>query len=993
MPNSIAYVAEAAAAWVMSAALDAGISGSTAILLAQTAYFVTSTALTVAGTAAITVATMPALPSPEAVQTPLKQTRPPVRQGYGRMRVSGPRALWASVPGWAVESNMLHEGRVDGFEQVYLNDQAVTVKSNHYVQSIGDAFAENLIGIWLRPGRSTEIPTPDLVAACGSLWTNAHRNDGIASLDMMVKSVRQQDLSRRYPNGEPLVSVVTRLSPVYDWRDSTQVLTNPATWKWSQNAILCWATWEWYGRYLERASEDNVTPNPQQLAAWAEEIAPALAYWTLAADICDETVMRKDGVSEARYSVALMTLAQDKEDTVRQTFMKACDGWTMRRSDGSRMVRVGQYINPTFEVTDSSLISLNWERGTDASAKVNLLEGAFLSPDNDYTAQPMDPWADEEAIQREGEIRDTFDLAMVPSHSQARRLLKREMYRRRAPRRGTITMDLSGLDVADLGHRWVRVVRSRGPMSMRNIVVEITGEGVVDFTKLSVTFPVRMSGANIDAWTPALEEGFKPNETNRTLPDVLPPPELLDAYASFQSDRAALIVVKVDNPHDDSRTYQLSIIDSTGAATDGPWQEGDVVTGGIELRAGPVGIGDYHVTVRANIAGRLTEWYGPPTAVSVTHAAAPYFPTAYADGTDINELKPAQPGADKTSENTSKDTAAVAGVPAGQVVANIAASADELIFQSVLNQAWRDYQDALNFDSSGESNQTKAINALYKATNALNMVNLIAALTSDGSAMALNSSLVMSDGTTNLATFLSLVKSVFGSDSVTVSQVMQALDAQSGRFALSVSSSNGAVTGIEGGVNGNRATLDFVSGVIRFISTAIGGVAKTPMIISGDKVIFTADVEVDGALLVAGSTNTLQIANNAVTDFLSLDVGFIGNLSTEKTIATLAINPKGGRVRIQWRANVGNPSSTEIALRLKVFRNGTNISGSLGTKLNSNFPTNYIDFVDDLAGYTSSVTYTLTAQTVTGTDIGDTGGSGINRDLNYLNFTVEVKKK
>ncbi len=661
MPHLIAVAATSAASAV----------ATEGTLLYSTAYFVTETALTLAATAALSAATAAKPTSAEVAMTALNQTRPVVRHGYGRMRLSGPAALYDTVPGYAVESRLLHEGRVGGFEQPYMDDTKVTIDGNHFVQSGGDPYATNLIQVFLSVGHPIETATAELVAICGDKWSVNDRNDGIARFDMICKAIKDADVSKRYPKGEPQFSVVTRMSLVYDWRDPAQHLNDPSTWLWSENAPLCHAHWEWYGRHLEKASDDGVAPNATQLAAWAEAIEPALDFWTAAVNIGSEERLKKDGSTEPFYRVALMTLSTDKPDAVRQTFLRAYDGWMARRSDGAWNVRAGRYVAPTFDVTDDMLKGLTWEVGTDDSALVNILSGGFLSPDNDFTTQPIDNWIDEEAVSAEGEVPDSFDLPQVPSHAQARYLLSREMKRRRAGRAGTLKLDMSGLRIADEAHRWVRVVRSTGPMSMRNVVLEIAGEGRADYSDLSVSYPVRISGPYIDEWTPALDEGFGPNATDRTIPDVLPPPEILDAYPVFQSDRAALLVIKIANPHDDSRTYQLTYHDSTGAAVDGPWQEADVVTGGLELRAGPVGIGAYYVTVRANIAGRPTERATPPVEIDVDTAHAPYIPPTYQDGTDINQLKPAAPGADVTGNNTAKDTTHVGNVPTATVLQNI----------------------------------------------------------------------------------------------------------------------------------------------------------------------------------------------------------------------------------------------------------------------------------------------------------------------------------
>ena len=52
----------------------------------------------------------------------------------------------------------------------------------------------------------------------------------------------------------------------------------------------------------------------------------------------------------------------------------------------------------------------------------------------------------------------------------------------------------------------------------------------------------------------------------------------------------------------------------------------------------------------------------------------------YDDGTPVQDWKPAQPGADVTGDNTSKDTKAVAGTPADALVAALKAARDQLAY-------------------------------------------------------------------------------------------------------------------------------------------------------------------------------------------------------------------------------------------------------------------------------------------------------------------------
>jgi hypothetical protein len=75
------------------------------------------------------------------------------------------------------------------------------------------------------------------------IWKSTSRGDGIVTAMVKWNPVKAADYNTVYPKGQPQLSLVARWLKVYDWRDSSQSLTDPTTWKWSENAVLGYV---WY---------------------------------------------------------------------------------------------------------------------------------------------------------------------------------------------------------------------------------------------------------------------------------------------------------------------------------------------------------------------------------------------------------------------------------------------------------------------------------------------------------------------------------------------------------------------------------------------------------------------------------------------------------------------------------------------------------------------------------------------------------------------------
>ena len=126
---------------------------------------------------------------------------------YGKTRVGGVRIYDAST---GSNNNDLHRilafagHEIESYEQIYLNDEVVTLDGSGNVTS--PTRYNGLVRIKKYYGTTSQGADPDLVADTASLspeagrWTTAHRLQGIAYL--YVKFTYKQDA---FPNGIPSI--------------------------------------------------------------------------------------------------------------------------------------------------------------------------------------------------------------------------------------------------------------------------------------------------------------------------------------------------------------------------------------------------------------------------------------------------------------------------------------------------------------------------------------------------------------------------------------------------------------------------------------------------------------------------------------------------------------------------------------------------------------------------------------------------------------------
>lgn len=631
MADPISWLAVKAAEWVgmtfFQIAYGAGLSVSAAASIANVAYFATYGLVYAGAFVGAAALTAPPVPGAEQGKVPINQTTPLRRIGTGRARLSGPRVCWESIQGWNIEIIHLHEGPIDAFETFWIHDDQVTLDAEGWVQPLaGGRYGGDSIRILTRLGEASDTPFQeviDLFAAAGQpeLYTAAHESRGVARIAVLCKAVSDKKVLEVYPNGPPSVSATVRMSRVFDWRDPAQSLEDPTTWAWSENAVVNHLHWEWCLRYLpvpvdgegwiQGALDDEDAPIPPPaicLEAWAADIAPRLETMTLWADQADEMVPLKAGGEEPRWRQGGWWFVGTEPAEIRKRFLDCYDGWMAEGGDGALVVHGGGYVAPDYTIVDRNLVEAGWNRWTPDRSAFNILTATYTSPEHGFAPQEAQSWRDDASIARIGEKPTSVNLEWSQSHGQTRRLLKALAARMFAERHGDVVMDLEGLNAQE--RRYVKLERTRGPTTMRDVVLEVMGSPI-DLAQGRVTAVVVKADPNKYAWNAATEEGDGPALTERAATVTPPVPTILTAEPITDATGVRIRVVFTD-PLRPGLTYAARMRPQGGTS----WVEEDpraaTVDGAdLALVTGLVQDDEIEVSIQSWSGGTPSAWSDP----------------------------------------------------------------------------------------------------------------------------------------------------------------------------------------------------------------------------------------------------------------------------------------------------------------------------------------------------------------------------------------------
>jgi hypothetical protein len=532
---------------------------------------------------------------PETTETAIKTERPVRVCAYGVSRLYGANICFETVDGATVDVWAFHDGRAAVVIRTYLNDNLVAV-SGGVVQALDD---KSYQGGKVKAGWSLgETPGTAFAAVSDLLpdWGAEHRGDGVVTGYLIKSPEDAEHFLETYPQGDNVsLSLVAQWTPVFDPRDPAQDPYDDATWVWSDNAVLCFA----HHLMVKRGYD------------WEQRFAPQLAKLITAINIADEAVPLAAGGTEKRYRTALSYKATEAPANVTSSLLSCFDGWYSLNEAGHVVVYAGASYVPTVSIGPDQIVAYRHQTGVEAENTVNSIAIPYVSDLHDYNTVDAQPWTDEEDITARGRVNTAELGAVVPSHTQGRRLAKAKMARGNAADRGTVTTTYAG--GAAVGERFVALLIEEAGAVFFDGVAEIVSLSRNEDTG-GVTFEWVAADPNAYAWNPETEDGEPAPVTSRVASTPLPTPGITDAEAELTGGSARVRIRTPEAPISPVTWYARWRDGSAGA-----WNEQSYT----DLDPGPVvelltAVVPNSATIEVEVRykatdGRLSDWCDPET--------------------------------------------------------------------------------------------------------------------------------------------------------------------------------------------------------------------------------------------------------------------------------------------------------------------------------------------------------------------------------------------
>ncbi|WFU88995.1 hypothetical protein QA644_08120 [Rhizobium sp. CC1099] len=499
-------------------------------------------------------------PKPEDGKVPKAQSIPYRWWGVGRTRIAGAYMLWEAKGPRLFSVQALTGHRIKSINRYYLHDDEVTIGAGNFVNGLpGGRYADQKVRLYSRLGLTPETAYSDIVALIPESWTSAHRGDGQASVAMIAKTPDQKNFSARFPYNAPSVSVEADLAYCWDFRDPAQDPDDESTWEWTQNCAVILA---WHLCFSEFGEKLDYT----------KAILPVLDLWIEEADICDEDVPVNGGGTEKRYQCNGFDTTENGPKAATNAILAACDGHLVARGDGARILTVGKFRESRCGVlADADIVGHNIQYDVLFEDEINRLVPKFTYPAIDYATADTDYFEDTDAQISAGRVlAQEAEYTWVHQWRQARRLAKREWLRIQEKVRGSLDVRLSGINA--VYNRWNRLETPNRLPRLNGEIIE-NRRALLSITRGGFTMDIVQHPENIDAWTPATDEGQQPPVPPAPNPAGLVTPVINLVQAKSNSGSVYIRVVIID-PDDDSLTPTVRYrVADAGSGNPGAWIE------------------------------------------------------------------------------------------------------------------------------------------------------------------------------------------------------------------------------------------------------------------------------------------------------------------------------------------------------------------------------------------------------------------------------------
>lgn len=581
--------AEAIGTFILSSLAVANVAVIGNVMLAQIVGSIVVTALSIGAQYALSTLMAPKGKDPGQQQQTIKSAIAPRVLHYGRVKTGGALVFSHAQAGWWYNVLALGVGPLE-FVELYLGDKLVTAPT---LPGAAQGAYYGYVWLDLRAGNVPETVYTRVRDAFPLNWGNDHRGDGIASVMVAYINPGQKAFSGVFQGGIPQFRAVVNGLPCFDPRTNT----TPR----SSNPALCILN------YLTRAEGYNHALSRIDMASFA-------AF----ANLCDAPVGLKNGQSEPRYRLSgSIDTTEARKDALKR-MLDACDGQIYTTAEGKIAIRGGLYMPPEVTLDRESMVARNYQLVLpDATERANVIKPVFTSPQHDYQATEAASWREEARIAREGEVVETLDLKLVPSHTQAQRLAKIAAHRLNAVPRGQFKFTAAALVAFEQPsvHIVDEVLGIDAPFEVAKFSLEVGQDA------LSVSIDGAKATPEAWDWNAATDEKAAPS-IPVTISDVgTPVPENLFVFA-VPAPAGVTFRLEFDPPGLDYLTpeggYRLEADPASAAQLFTGADGADVFTGGTVAEDAAI----YLVQARLK-SFSASAWSDPLQVEATTSAATP----------------------------------------------------------------------------------------------------------------------------------------------------------------------------------------------------------------------------------------------------------------------------------------------------------------------------------------------------------------------------------
>ncbi len=449
-------------------------------------------------------ATAPATPKPADGAYSLKQNVPSLSVALGTVKKGGDYFFLEELNGTAYHGMAMTAHRVEGNWRHFLHDEEVTLTGT--LVTAPAHFGSSNVSIVSWVGLDAETANPNLVATFPTLWTNDHRGDGVARVEMAVGTVAQEDFLTVYPHQMPEHSAIFDGALLYDPREDAHDPDDHNTWEFSTNLALM--------RLFHLTHPSGIKLSKADLY---------LPEWEAAAEVGDQTVLNRDGDEEPRYHGGLWYRYDNDPVEIGRIIDQAAELVVYERPDGLIGVHSGSMVTPDITITEKEILSLRFDANRSAAATVLATRGRWTDPANVFNTVDAaiygDPYSGEDNTQR----TRTVDNQAVQRHNHIQRLQKLAFIRANAPRVTiTIPYEASSPTRNVTYRRFVRV--DYPSLGLDDAIIEIIGRPKLSLRNPSITFDGIVVPADLYAFDAETEEGVPGGEIEEVTPGAIPVP-------------------------------------------------------------------------------------------------------------------------------------------------------------------------------------------------------------------------------------------------------------------------------------------------------------------------------------------------------------------------------------------------------------------------------------------------------------------------------------